>query len=118
MRLLASERVAVVIVLQTAMTLSERQPIAALALAHRLPTVFGYRENVDDGGLISYGVDLRWCSRRAAAYVHKILHGTAPGDVPVEFPTRLQLVVNLKTAQTLGITIPPTLLFQADEVIR
>jgi putative ABC transport system substrate-binding protein len=118
MRLLASERVEVVIVLQTAMTLSERQPIAALALAHRLPTVFGYRENVDDGGLISYGVDLRWCSHRAAAYVHKILHGTAPGDVPVEFPTRLQLVVNLKTAKALGITIPPARLMLADEVIQ
>jgi putative tryptophan/tyrosine transport system substrate-binding protein len=118
MQLLAGERVDVVIVLQTAMTLSERQQIAALALANRLPTVFGYRENVDDGGLISYGVDLRWCSRRAAAYVHKILHGTAPSDLPVEFPTRLQLVVNLKTAKALGLTIPPTLLVQADEVIQ
>jgi len=116
-RFLASERVEVVIVLQTGMTLSERRHIAALAIAHRLPTVFGYREHVEDGGLISYGVDQRWCSRRAAAYVHKILHGTAPGDLPVEFPTRLQLVVNLKTAKALGLTIPPMLLVQADEVI-
>jgi putative ABC transport system substrate-binding protein len=117
-RFLAGERVDVVIVLQTTMTLSERRHIAALALAHRLPTVFGYREHVEDGGLISYGVDQRWCSRRAAAYVHKILQGTAPGDLPVEFPTRLQLVVNLKTAKTLGLTIPPMLLVQADEVIQ
>jgi len=118
LRLLAGERVDVVIVLQTTMTLSEGWHIAALAIAHRLPTVFGYRENVDAGGLISYGVDQRWCSRRAAAYVHKILHGTAPGDLPVEFPTKLIMVVNLKTAKALGLTMPPALLFQADEVIK
>ena len=118
MRFLAGERVDVVIVLQTTMTLSERRPIAALAIAHWLPTVFGYREHVEDGGLISYGVDQRWCSRRAAAYVHKILQGTAPGDLPVEFPTKLTTVVNLKTAKALGITLPATLLLQADEVIQ
>jgi putative ABC transport system substrate-binding protein len=118
MRFLAGERVDVVIVLQTTMTLSERRRIAALALAHRLPTVFGYREHVEDGGLISYGVDQRWCSRRAAAYVHKILQGTAPGDLPVEFPTKLTTVVNLKTAKALGITLPATLLLQADEVLQ
>ena len=66
----------------------------------------------------SYGVDLRWCSHRTATYVHKILHGTAPGDLPVEFPTKLELVVNLKTAKALGLTIPPTVLFQADKVIH
>jgi len=115
---LASDRVEVVIVLQTTLLLSERRHIAPLMAAHRLPAIYGYREHVDDGGLISYGVDLRWCFRRAAAFVHKILNGTAPGDLPVEFPTRLVMVVNLKVAKALGLTIPPTLLVQADEVIQ
>jgi putative ABC transport system substrate-binding protein len=71
-----------------------------------------------DGGLISYGVDLRDCFRRSAVYVAKILHGTAPGDLPVEFPTKLELIINLKTAKALAIEIPPTLLARADEVIE
>ena len=115
---LARERVDVVIVLQTTMLLSERRQIAVLMAAKRLPAVYGYREHVEDGGLISYGVDTRWCSRRSATYVHKILNGTAPSDLPVEFPTRLFLVVNLKTAQALGLTISPQLLALADEVIE
>jgi len=115
---LASDRVEVVIVLQTTLLLSERRHIAPLMAAHRLPAIYGYREHVDDGGLISYGVDLRWCFRRAATFVHKILTGTAAGDLPVEFPTRLVMVVNLKVAKALGLTIPPTLLVQADEVIQ
>jgi putative tryptophan/tyrosine transport system substrate-binding protein len=115
---LARERVDVVIVLQTTMLLSERRQIAALMAAKRLPAVYGYREHVDDGGLISYGVDIRWCSRQSATYVHKILNGTAPGDLPVEFPTRLFLVVNLKTAKALGLTISPRLVALADEVIE
>jgi len=115
---LASDRVDVVIVLQTTLLLSERRHIAPLMAAHRLPAIYGYREHVDDGGLISYGVDLRWCFRRAATFVHKILTGTAAGDLPVEFPTRLVMVVNLKVAKALGLTIPPTLLIQADEVIQ
>ena len=81
-------------------------------------TIYGYREHVDDGGLISYGVDLRWCLHRAATLVHKILTGTAPGDIPVEFPTKLVMVVNLKVAKALGLTLPPTLLVRADEVIQ
>ncbi len=84
----------------------------------RLPIVYGYREHVVDGGLISYGIDLRECFRRSAVYVHKILTGTAPGDLPVEFPTKLELIINLKTAKTLGLTIPPSLLARADEVIE
>lgn len=117
-QVLARERVEVVIVLQTTLLLSERRHIAPLLAAHRLPAIYGYREHVEDGGLISYGVDLSWCFRHAATLVHKILQGTAPGDVPVEFPTRLDLVVNLNAAKALGITIPPTLLFQADKVIQ
>jgi putative ABC transport system substrate-binding protein len=115
---LANERVDVVIALQTVMMVGERREIAALIAAKRLPTVYGYREHVDAGGLISYGVDLNWCGRRAATFVHKILTGTAPGDLPVEFPTQIELVINLKTAKTLGVTIPPGVLARADEVIE
>ena len=93
-RTLADHRIDVMVVLQTSMLLSERQRIASLAATTRLPAVYGYREHVDDGGLISYGVDLRACFRRAAYYVHKILNGVAPGDLPIEFPTNLELVIN------------------------
>jgi putative ABC transport system substrate-binding protein len=115
---LAHQNVDVVIVLQTSMLISQTRKIAESAIAKRLPTVYGYREHVVDGGLISYGVDLRWCYARAAAFVDKILRGTAPGDLPVEFPTKVLLSLNLKTAKALGLTISPTLLFQADEVIQ
>jgi putative tryptophan/tyrosine transport system substrate-binding protein len=118
MQALAGERVDVVIVLQTGMTLSERRLIGKLALQSNLPTVFGYRENVVDGGLVSYGVDLRWCSHRTAAFVQKILAGTAPGELPVEFPTKVHLAVNLKTAFALKLTVPSSLLHRADEVIE
>jgi putative ABC transport system substrate-binding protein len=115
---LASRQVGVVIVLQTSMLIGNRQQIAASALAKRLPTVYGYRDHVVAGGLVSYGVDLRWCFRRAAYFVDKILHGAAPGDLPVEFPSKMVLAVNLKTASALGITISPSLLARADEVIE
>jgi putative ABC transport system substrate-binding protein len=118
LQMLADHRIDVMVVLQTSMLLSERQGIASLAATTRLPAVYGYREHVDDGGLISYGVDLRACFRRAAYYVHKILNGVAPGDLPIEFPTRLELVINLKTAKALGLTVPPTVLARADEVIE
>jgi putative ABC transport system substrate-binding protein len=114
---LASERVDAVIVLQTTMLLSERRQIGTLLATNRLPAVYGYREHVDDGGLISYGVDLHWCWHHLATYVQKILSGTAPGDLPVELPTKLQLVVNLKTARALGLTISPLVLARIDEVI-
>ena len=114
----AQQRVDVLIVLQTSMLLTERRRIAELAATTRLPTIYGYREHVDDGGLISYGVDLRACFRRGAYYVQKILSGVAPGDLPVEFPTKLELVVNLKTARTLGLEMPPLLLARADDVIE
>jgi putative tryptophan/tyrosine transport system substrate-binding protein len=117
-RTLADRRIDVMVVLQTSMLLSERRKIAGLAAATHLPAVYGYREHVDDGGLISYGVDLRACFRRAAYYVHKILNGVAPGDLPIEFPTNLELVINLKTANALGLAVPPTLLARADEVIE
>jgi putative ABC transport system substrate-binding protein len=115
---LARERVEVVIVLQTNLFVVKAAQIAASALEKRLPTVYGYREHVIPGGLVSYGVDLRWCFRRAAYFVAKILRGTAPGDLPIEFPTSFWLAANLKTAKALGVTIPPSLLARADEVIE
>jgi putative tryptophan/tyrosine transport system substrate-binding protein len=115
---LAEQRVDAVIVLQTSLLLVRSQQIAASTLAHRLPTVYGYREHVIAGGLISYGVDLRWCYYRGAYFVDIILRGTAPGDLPVEFPTKLFLAVNLKTAKELGIEVAPTLIARADEVIE
>src|SRR5262249_14646435 len=118
LQVLANKPVEVVIVLQTSMLVSESQRLAALALAKKLPTVYGYREHVVAGGLISYGVDLRWTFHRSAAFVDKILRGAAPGDLPVEFPPKIWLAVNFKTARALGITVPQTLLVRADEVIE
>jgi putative tryptophan/tyrosine transport system substrate-binding protein len=118
MEKLANTPVDVVIVLQTGLLLSVGRQIAERAAAKRLPTVYGYREHVVDGGLISYGVDLRWCFRRGAYFVDKILRGTPPGELPVEFPTKMTLSINLKTAKALGITVPPSLLNLADEVIE
>jgi putative ABC transport system substrate-binding protein len=118
MQSLASASVDAVIVLQTGLFLGARQQIAKLATDNRLPAVYGYREHVLVGGLISYGVDLRWCYHRAAYFVDKILRGTPPGELPVEFPSKMMLSVNLKTAKVLGVTIPPTLLGVADEVIE
>jgi putative tryptophan/tyrosine transport system substrate-binding protein len=118
LQMLASRGVDIVIVLQTSMLLGDSRQIAAFALAKRLPTVYGYRAHVTAGGLASYGVDLEWCWRRAASFVDKILHGARPGDLPVEFPTKMLLAINLKTAKALGLTVPSSLLVRADEVIE
>jgi putative ABC transport system substrate-binding protein len=115
---LAKEKVDVAIVLQTSLFLVNRLPIARSALQKRLPTVFGYREHVSDGGLISYGVDLRWCYHRAAYFAVKILQGGNPSDLPIEFPTSFWLAINLRTAKQLEISIRPTLLARADEMIE
>jgi putative ABC transport system substrate-binding protein len=115
---LARERVDAVIVLRDSMFYGERVRLAASAMAVRLPAVYGFREHVDDGGLISYGINLPENSRRAADYVVKLLKGAKPGDLPVEFPTKLELIINLKTATALGLEIPPTLIARADEVIE
>ena len=90
----------------------------ALALADRLPAIYGFRESPDAGGLASYGPNIGTMFRRIANHVDKILKGAKPGDIPVEQPTTFELVVNLKTAKVLGITIPPAILARADEVIE
>jgi putative tryptophan/tyrosine transport system substrate-binding protein len=89
-----------------------------LVAKSRLPAVYMYREWAEAGGLMAYGAILRDVYRRVAVQVEKILKGARPGELPVEQVMKLELVINLKTAQALGLTIPPTLLFQADEVIR
>ena len=115
---LVRERVELAVLLQDAMFLGESRRIAALASAARLPTMYGFREHVEDGGLMSYGIDIRESFRRAAVYVDKILKGAKAGDLPVELPTKLELIINLKTAKALGLSISPTLLARANEVIE
>jgi putative tryptophan/tyrosine transport system substrate-binding protein len=108
----------VVVVEQSAMLVSARQMIAEAAAAQKLPTVYGYHEHVEAGGLVSYGVNLDWCFHREAYYVDKILKGAKPAELPVEFPTALELWINLKTANALGLKISPSLLVQADKIIE
>jgi len=115
---LANDHVQAVIVLVDGMLFSEREKIAALAAATRLPAIYGFRDHVDAGGLASYGVNLSENFHRAASYVNKILKGAKPGDLPVEFPTKLELIVNNKAAKALGLKIPPSVLVRADEVIE
>ena len=115
---LARERVKVVMLLPDFMFLNERKRIALFAMAERLPTMFAFRENVEDGGLMSYGTNVRESWRRTASFVDKILKGAKPGDLPIEFPTKLELLINLTTAKALELTIPATLLARADEVIE
>jgi putative ABC transport system substrate-binding protein len=115
---MARQRVDCVIVLGEPMVFAERRRIAALAIEARLPTMFVAREHVEAGGLMSYGGNLRANFRRAADYVDKILKGTKPADLPVEQPTKFELVINLKTAKAIGLTIPEAFLLRADEVIE
>jgi len=105
-------------VLATPLTFSRRTLLADLAITHRLPSVFGTKDNVLAGGLMSYAPNHRDLTGRAATYIDKILKGAKPADLPVEQATRYELAINLKTAKALGLTIPPALLARADEVIE
>ena len=89
-----------------------------MAQRHRLPAIFGFRQFVSEGALISYGPDTADIARRAASYVDRILKGEKPADLPVQAPTKYELVINLKAAKALGLTVPPTVLARADEVIE
>jgi putative ABC transport system substrate-binding protein len=115
---MSKERVGGVIVLPEPLFSRERDRLADLAARHRLPAVYGVVDHVAAGGLMAYAVDDRDNWYRAAAYVDKILKGTKPGDLSVEQPTKFKLVINLKIAKTLGITIPQSVLLRADEVIQ
>jgi putative ABC transport system substrate-binding protein len=106
------------IVLADAVFWNHRTRLAALAAQHRLPAVFDAREFAEVGGLMTYGPSVPDSYRRAATYVDKILKGAKPTDLPVEQPVKFELVINLKTAKALGVTLPRVLLFQADEVIH
>jgi putative ABC transport system substrate-binding protein len=109
---------ALVVFLDPFLLTQSRSDIAAFALQGRLPTMYNWRHGVEAGGLMSYAVSLPDLHRRAAIYVDKILKGAKPADLPVEQPMKFEFVINLKTAEALGLTMPPILLFQEDEVIR
>jgi putative ABC transport system substrate-binding protein len=115
---LTRARAAALLVLTDSMFFGQRRRIADLAASSGLPAMYSQREFVDAGGLISYGPSLSDMFRRAATHVDKILRGTSPSDIPVEQPTKFELVINVKTAKALGITIPRSLLLRADEVIE
>lgn len=107
-----------VVVLYNSLFFQERRPIANLALASRLPGIYAARDHVKDGGLISYGINLRSSARRMTTYIDKIFKGAQAGDLPLEFPNKLELVINLTTAKALGLTVSPALIARADEVIE
>src|SRR5215471_1492385 len=115
---MAKERADAVLVLSDPMTFFHRARIADLAVKRHLPTMHGVRGYVDAGGFMSYWAYQADLYRRVASYVDRILKGAKPGDLPIEQPTRFELVINLKTAKALGLTIPPTLLLRADEIIQ
>jgi putative ABC transport system substrate-binding protein len=93
-------------------------PIISAAARNKVPAVYTLSQSVRDGGLLSYGVDQVDISRRAASYIDRILRGAKPGDLPVQFPTKFEMVVNLNTAKALGLAIPPSIMLRADEVIE
>jgi putative ABC transport system substrate-binding protein len=115
---LVREGVGGVFVVASALTATHTARLAELALQYQLPSMFGVRANVEAGGLLSYAADHNDLTRRAATYIAKILKGANPADLPVEQASKYELVINLTTAKALGLTIPPTLLFQADKVIQ
>ena len=108
----------IAVVEQSSMLVNARQVIADTAAAKKLPTLYGYQEHVEAGGLVSYGVNLDWCFHHMAYFVDRILRGSKAAELPVEFPTTLELWINLKTAKALGLKIPPTVLVRADKIIE
>jgi putative tryptophan/tyrosine transport system substrate-binding protein len=114
----AQERVSALITLRSGLSLTYRKQIANLVIQHRLPSMSEGRDFVEAGGLMSYAANNAESFKRAAYYVDKILKGAKASDLPIEQPTKFELVINLKTAEALGLTIPPLVLFQANEVIR
>ena len=115
---LARKRAQALTVISDGMFLAQRDRIIALAARSRLPAAYGVTDLVEAGGLMAYGVNLSEMFRRGASYVDRILKGAKPADLPVELPTRFYLVINLKTAKALGLTIPPSLLWRADRIIE
>jgi putative ABC transport system substrate-binding protein len=115
---MTKEKARAVFVIADPMLFSVRQRISDLAIKHRLPSIHGPSEYVESGGLLSYGPSYPDLFRRAAVYVDKILKGARPRDLPIEQPTKFELVVNLKTARTLRMTIPRTILLRADRVLE
>jgi putative ABC transport system substrate-binding protein len=115
---MTSAHVEALVVISNALFFSHRRQLAALAVRHRLPAMFHSREYAEAGGLMAYGANGEDLYRRTATYVDKLLKGAKPADLPVEQPTKFELVINLKTAQTLGLTLSPAMLFQADKVIQ
>jgi putative tryptophan/tyrosine transport system substrate-binding protein len=115
---MVAERADALIVVVDPLTVRHRGRIIELATANRLPAMYGFREFVDAGGLMAYGVNVPYLCRRAAVFVDKILKGAKPADLPVEQPTTFELVINLKTAKALGLTIPQSVLLRAGEVIQ
>jgi putative ABC transport system substrate-binding protein len=117
-RAASKERTDAVLMLNSAILLSQRTQLTDLAAKTRLPAIYPWPEFVEDGGLMSYGVNLTYLHRRAATYVDKILKGAKPSDLPVEQPTKFEFIINLKAAKQIGLTIAPNVLARADKVIK
>ena len=115
---IAAERPGALFVAGSARFMQDRKQIIELAAKHRLPATYEWPEQVEDGGLMAYGTSFSVTTQRAAAYIDRIMKGAKPADLPIEQPTKFELVINLKTAKALGLTIPPSLLLRADQVIE
>jgi putative ABC transport system substrate-binding protein len=115
---MARDRVGAIIVTSNDLFLLHRKQIADLATKRRLPSMYEFKEHIEDGGLMAYGISLTDTLRRAAVYVDKILKGAKPGDLPIEQPTKFELVINLKTAKALSLKIPQSIMIRADEAIQ